>query len=67
MEDTIPVLFVDTRHVLPEAFVEFVQRRIVTTLHEARDALHRHVHTRWVIVDDNPPEWLHEVINIFCE
>jgi len=65
MEGTVPVLFVDTRHVLPEAFVEFIQRRIVTTLHEARDALHRHVNTRWVIVDDNPPEWLHEVINFF--
>lgn len=67
MEGTVPVFFVDTHHVLPEAFVEYMQRRVVTTLHEARNVLHRHVNTRWVIVDNEPPEWLHEVINIFSD
>lgn len=61
MDGTTPVFFVDTRHVLPAAFLELIQRRKVITLHEARDVMRRHVNTRWVIVDDAPPEWLNEI------
>lgn len=65
---TVPVLFLDTRRALPAAFVEYVTRRwggqcVVATLHQARDAVHAHVRVRCVVVDDEPPEWLGDVVD----